>query len=267
MQDCYAGDIGDFGKFALLRELQKQGLSIGVNWYKTDAVVSEKQHDGKYCISDQLAVCDPELAALLRKVFHSRGNTVRSIRALENCDIIPGASYFSEEVSIDHRDKWHQRALNQLSGSQLVFLDPDNGMIVRTAEKNRLKQCKYVFDTEVRDYLCHGHSVLIYQHRPRIRESVYMAEMIQRFMDLNQVIRRNDIQVITFPRYSIRDYFAISVSEEHLVKIKRAFSTMMNGIWGSGDKPICRLPKGTETSAEKPFQTVASTEPSSNVGE
>ena len=41
MQDCYAGDIGDYGKFALLRELREQGLSVGVNWYKTDAVVSK----------------------------------------------------------------------------------------------------------------------------------------------------------------------------------------------------------------------------------
>lgn len=46
MQDCYAGDIGDYGKFALLRELCKQGLSIGVNWYKTDAIASGKQIDG-----------------------------------------------------------------------------------------------------------------------------------------------------------------------------------------------------------------------------
>jgi len=33
MQDRYAGDIGDYGKIALLKALQTQGLSIGVNWY------------------------------------------------------------------------------------------------------------------------------------------------------------------------------------------------------------------------------------------
>lgn len=58
MQDCYAGDIGDYGKFALLRELHGQGLCIGVNWYKTDAITSEKQEDGKYCIPDHLSVYD-----------------------------------------------------------------------------------------------------------------------------------------------------------------------------------------------------------------
>ena len=35
MQDRYTGDIGDFGKLGLLRQLTSTGLSIGVNWYRT----------------------------------------------------------------------------------------------------------------------------------------------------------------------------------------------------------------------------------------
>ncbi len=46
MQDRYAGDIGDFGKFSLLTELSKQGLAIGINWYKTEPMISEKNNDG-----------------------------------------------------------------------------------------------------------------------------------------------------------------------------------------------------------------------------
>jgi hypothetical protein len=35
MQNRYAGDISDFGKLGLLRQLSKTGLSVGVNWYLT----------------------------------------------------------------------------------------------------------------------------------------------------------------------------------------------------------------------------------------
>ena len=35
MQDRYAGDVGDYGKIALLRFLQAQGFSIGVNCCRT----------------------------------------------------------------------------------------------------------------------------------------------------------------------------------------------------------------------------------------
>ena len=88
MQDCYAGDIGDYGKIALLQELRRQGLSIGINWYKTDTIASKKQNDGKYCIPDRLAGCDPGLSSRLRKIFCSQDGIVRSVEALEKKSLL-----------------------------------------------------------------------------------------------------------------------------------------------------------------------------------
>ena len=272
MQDCYAGDFGDYGKFALLRELRKQGLSVGVNWYKTDSIVSKKQDDGKYCIPDSLAVYDKDLSSRLKKIFYSQDGIARSIGALESEQLIDGALYYSDSVPVEQRDEWHQYALCELSDADLVFLDPDNGMIVPSAGKNGLKQLKYVIDVELNDYLCQGHSVLVYQHRPRVNEEVYIERMMQRFMSLSSDVKRKDIQVITFPRYSVRDYFAISVSEDHHMKIKKAFANMVNGIWGSGKRPMCRLPISivNPLSNETPNSQTklhSPTKPGSNVGE
>ena len=246
MKDCYAGDIGDYGKFALLRELRHQGLSIGVNWYKTDAVASEKQNDGKYRIPDHLAIYDTELSSRLRKIFYSRDGADRSIKALENEKLIDGALYFSEKVPVVCRDKWHHRALREFSALDLVFLDPDNGMIVPSTASHQ-KQIKYVLDTEVRDYLDQGHSVLVYQHRSRVNEAVYMEKMVRRFMALTPDVKRNGIQILTLPRYSVRDYFAVSINEDHRSKIQKAIANTVNGIWGSGNKPMCRVPNGGGT--------------------
>ena len=46
MQNRYVGDVGDFGKYALLRRIGKAGLSLGVNWYLTP----DESHNsnGKY---------------------------------------------------------------------------------------------------------------------------------------------------------------------------------------------------------------------------
>ena len=92
-----------------------------------------------------------------------------------------------------------------------------------------------------------GHSVLVYQHRPRVNEAIYIDRMMQRFMSLTQEVKRSNIQIITFPRYSVRDYFAISINEDHRLKIAKAITNMVNGIWGSGKKPMCRLPIDSET--------------------
>ncbi|MGN1144419.1 MAG: hypothetical protein ACI4SU_07600 [Anaerovoracaceae bacterium] len=42
MQNRYTGDIGDFGKLGLLRQLSGAGFSIGVNWYLTP----DESHNG-----------------------------------------------------------------------------------------------------------------------------------------------------------------------------------------------------------------------------
>ncbi|MBD3413291.1 MAG: hypothetical protein GF421_02535 [Candidatus Aminicenantes bacterium] len=47
MQDRYTGDIGDFGKYGLLRYiLDREDMTLGVNWY----LVPNEAHndDGKY---------------------------------------------------------------------------------------------------------------------------------------------------------------------------------------------------------------------------
>lgn len=41
MKNQYIGDIGDYGKYGLLRFLSEHGIKIGVNWYlsKNDEIV------------------------------------------------------------------------------------------------------------------------------------------------------------------------------------------------------------------------------------
>ncbi|MBQ4249668.1 MAG: hypothetical protein II705_06450, partial [Clostridia bacterium] len=69
MQDRYAGDVGDYGKFALLRAMEAQGLKVGVNWYLAKTLPSEIHDDGKYRIPAQYENLDPELSAALNRVF------------------------------------------------------------------------------------------------------------------------------------------------------------------------------------------------------
>ena len=63
MQDRYAGDIGDYGKFGMLRALASEGLSVGVNWYLVETSQQEASvNDGQKLIPERLTSCDPALA-------------------------------------------------------------------------------------------------------------------------------------------------------------------------------------------------------------
>ena len=244
MQNRYAGDIGDFGKIGLLKALQAQGLSIGVNWYRVEPMGTErkadgtyKQEDGKYLIPEKLQVCDTSLAKKLTKIAKSDN---RSIISLEQGDFIPEARYYSEPVTVAGRDEWHKKALDLLKGLDIVFVDPDNGMLVKSVGKRSAKSIKYTFYEEVADYIGQKQSVLIYNHRSRKKENVYFQELCEKLGKITGV-PESRILKITFPRCSIRDYLAVPASDEHYEKIRAAFLDMEQGIWGQNE--ACRIPK------------------------
>jgi len=72
MQSRYVGDIGDFGKFGLLRALVSDSLlKLGVIWYLVPD--SEADHNGQHIdylrsTHDTLRRCDTELFEALRKI-------------------------------------------------------------------------------------------------------------------------------------------------------------------------------------------------------
>lgn len=59
MQNRYVGDIGDFGKYGLLKALAGHGLRLGVHWcLNTD---DEDSSDGNLTDYLDLRACDPAL--------------------------------------------------------------------------------------------------------------------------------------------------------------------------------------------------------------
>ena len=85
---------------------------------------------------------------------------------------------FSGTVKSDRnslRWEWHNLALEQLKGCNLIFVDPDNGLIVPSADGTR-KSNKYVLPFELADYYRSGSSVIYYQHKARRPDSFYVTQ-------------------------------------------------------------------------------------------
>lgn len=281
MQDRYAGDIGDFGKFALLKELENQGLSVGVNWYKTDPLESErksdgsfKQDDGKHIdIPEKMRACDTKLAEKLAIVAHSKDGE-RCLKALQKAGLLRSDIYYDVSLSVNERDQWHQNALAFFSKNKadLVFLDPDNGLLVTSVSKKSLRSVKYAFFEEPLDYLALGKSVLIYNHRSRKPELQYFEDIetrLQEEIKKRKLAYQPEILEITFPRYSVRDYIAVSACSEHTEKIRATFETMWTGKWVEArmcQKPLtmditysefrARFPKKSKTKFLKYYQAL-----------
>lgn len=240
MQDRYAGDVGDFGKFGLLRALSATGLSVGVNWYYTLPPASErnasgsfKHNDGMHGVPPALAGCDQALADALGAIASS---PTRSVLALMEKDLVPGARYFAELVPRATRELWHHRATDQLSGCDVVFLDPDNGLLAPSVREGSPASVKYVLDREVTAYLERGQSVVLYHHRPRRQAREHLTELVGRLVTAGA--DPSLVSALTFPKGTVRDYLILPASSEHVSPLERARSSLLQGSWGQAG--LCR---------------------------
>jgi hypothetical protein len=230
MQNRYAGDVGDFGKLGLLRGLTSSQLDIGVNWYLTP----DENHnaDGKhigYITDTRYKGCDDSLRNSLEKIVEGE----RSVSSLEAMDLVPNAVYYHEVLyspsqTFSRRD-WHIKALEVLSSADVIFLDPDNGLLVRSVSTGSAKAIKYVISSEIADYFAAGKSVIFYNHRSREKESVYLRRFAWMYED--SILKDAVIAGMTFKRGTVRDYI-FAMQPGHAPKIMECLDNMLQSPWG-----------------------------------
>ena len=136
MQNRYVGDIGDFGKYGLLRALCHD-RRLGVAWY----LYPDEGHndDGGFVgylrEPDEWRRVDPELFDGMKEIVDSGHRCVESV---EESGLLPGTARFAGETlrfrtrSNVEREKWRrewfERVECRLSTCDVVFADPDNGL-------------------------------------------------------------------------------------------------------------------------------------------
>lgn len=274
MQDRYAGDVGDFGKFGMLRCIENVGLKVGINWY----LVGDESHnnDGKhigYLEDDKYRGCDD---ALLESLNGMLRQNVRSVAELERLDLLRTRKYYHErlvEPGLQYgtdRDQWHKGGLETLAGCDVVFLDPDNGLLPKSVSLGSDKSIKYVLPEEILDYYDAGYSVAFYSQRTRETLDIYL----KRFEKLFYVAKWNGatIKAVSFKRGTVRDYF-ILLHEEHAAQVDACFGKLVTGKWGLHFEAIeipgqtasvaCEVESVTEPAAKVETETV--TEPEQEI--
>ena len=92
VKNQYLTDLGDYGKYGLLRFLAGKGVRIGVNWYLTpdDGSTDGKFKDYRKGQAEDWMI-DQELFEKLQEIHSLPEKTVEDV---ERTGLIPGAVYY-----------------------------------------------------------------------------------------------------------------------------------------------------------------------------
>jgi len=251
MQDRYAGDVGDFGKFSLLQYLfGESGDRIGVIWY----LFPDEFHNGdgghtSYLDNDQFLNCDKNLCQKLSAVV--RGD--RCVMALEKAGLLRANTvYFSEKLdfhlsfpSLNHKDRqkreerrksWFTKALSTISTCNIAFLDPDNGLQIPSCSKiSQVKSGKFAYYSEVSELSANKDITVIYHHLGR--RGTHADQISARIVELRQHIDpAATIFALRYKPYSPRAYFIVAAASQDTRVRKSLLSFRESGykkIWDS----------------------------------
>ncbi len=231
MKNQYVGDIGDYGKYGLLRYLSQGGIRIGVNWYLTED--DETINDGEirgYLEDEKESVYDGDVYALLK------GLPKRNIRYIESGNLIRNAVFYSEILSTKAvskaerkaaREAWHNRAMNTLADAELVFADPDIGSTGDEAATGKGGE-SYVALGELKQYYDLGQDVVYYCHRDRSKPKAWREKLVE----LTAVCPDAKIIALTYRRGTQRSYI-FGIHPERYDRYDAIIDDFLQTSWGT----------------------------------
>ena len=240
MQDRYVGDVGDFGKFGLLRSLcgfknQKPRLNLSVIWYRTipeskESSVNDGKHRSYLNKPQEYRSCDSELFDKM-EIFHDKKH--RSLQAVRSSGILSfSTKYYEEELSFFEktvhgsdstenrraiRQNWLAGALESCRSSDLIFLDPDNGLEIQSVSPTNKRGPKYVSEEELKSLLKYsGQSIILYQHGKRNKD--FMKENLGR---ISKICTDRKPFALLYKRGTQRAFIIIPSAESHTLLLHR----------------------------------------------
>ena len=234
VQDRYVGDIGDFGKYALLNALAGHDLRLGVHWYLN--ADQEDNSDGKFVNYRHLRDCDPNLYDSLQ---HLVATGTRSVEAVAQSGVLPPSTiYFSSRISSrlvrgreQRRAAWNLDALASLKDADLIFADPDNGLALTDRSLISVSAAKYVGAEEIARFFRRGQSVVVYHHQNR--EKGGLAVQVASRLALLRSMGLDKVWAVAFKRQSVRVYFVIP-APRHLDILRTRTESFLQTAWGRG---------------------------------
>ena len=286
MQNQYVGDKGDFANNGLLRWLTgmtrkateyDQPLEVGVKVVQESnpkkllrlGVVSylhpDESDTGDGKLTDYLVDpkenakfrdCDPHLYDTLKYLLDNDKRNLAEVRKSGILTVVDGAHYDkcliypdkdTRPGRVEKRKKWLDEAIETTKGTEIVFINPDNGIAKNKNESKRYRNSngprnpggnKYVYTDELQRFAKaeDGKSLVIYHHLGR---NGTVSEQIRDFSRLLQCnLEPAQLWSLWYRRGTARVYFIAAHSEEHRSIIESRLRSFFESPWAKHFVPV-----------------------------
>jgi hypothetical protein len=255
VQNRYVADVGDFGKYGLIRRLagifdNRPSLRVGVHWYLTPD--ESHNNDGsktQYLTGRRAALfscCDPELHSSLGRIVRDDN---RSVDAVRRAGILPASTIFADEPLDFHsstkparlmrssqRAEWMARALEVTKPCDILFADPDNGLECKSVGATARLGPKYAFLAELEPVLARGQTLVVYHHT--CRQGTASRQAKRRIMQLTSLTGQTSRGFALLFRRGSSRAFIIVPSTRHDAIIRARVAGMLASPWRQHLEPI-----------------------------
>ncbi len=242
MQDRYFGDVGDYGKYGLLRTLAgvyptADALRLGIVWYLTDN--ETHNNDGKhvgYLSRPEFQACDPHLFESLRSV----SSLDRMVAHIPRMGVFPEETVLFDSLlsfagvapaqRVAHRRQWMDSALEATQDCELIFCDPDNGLTDSDARLRSQTGPKFTGLEEAAEFSRRGQSLLVYHHADR--SAPVAVQAARRMAQLRAATGNDDVMCLSFRRGTVR-LFLLAPAPAHSALLRERAATLVASPWGA----------------------------------
>jgi hypothetical protein len=251
MQNRYAGDVGDYGKYALLRRLcglqGSRSVRLGVVWclFPDESSSNDGRHIS-YLRKPEFAQLDPDLHTSLAAIV-STGR--RSVASVTTGGFLPAATVFCSqpimiaegigvgpEERLRYRAAWLQLCLHATKGCELVFFDPDNGIEAASVPKHHPKAGKYIYWDELASFWRRGSMIVIYHHLNRTAPAArQVSELTLRF---EIEFPRASVTPLVFRRGSSRVFWLVHDGGNLGRELENRAADFLSGDWSRHFRPF-----------------------------
>jgi hypothetical protein len=162
-------DIADFAKYGLLKRLAGDDLRLGVFWYLTTHADANRPLVSYLSRPDRYRACDPYLFDTLRCLHVEKGDKL-TLEDIERGKVLPASTVFygrslsttvlDRKVRRTVRDEWFQGGCALTRDCNLIFLDPDTGLLPASRKADNAGGEEYAALEEVIALSQRGQSVV-----------------------------------------------------------------------------------------------------------